>query len=379
MARTIVSIMSEQTIPNYIFIREHYRLGDKLMFISSKKMEGKVEWIVKTLGFVLLDPIQRVVFEEENDEEKWDKMTTLISSQLSKDEEYVVNLTCGTKYMSLVILQTFEKFKSKFHYIPYPKNYVLSPNDSKANSPITYRLGVEEYMKLYGLSIRTSQTVKSKSYSQCFYQKFIAQLGGNEQFYSVMGNLRCYRDYNIDIQKVENLTVEEETEKKKAVKGLSKFLDDINFPMEKEGKLSKYEVRYLTGGWFEEYIYHLIEDQLKPNDIKIGVTIVRTTNTNMNDLDVVFTLGNKLFVIECKTGVSGRKLFGEIVYKASALKEYLLGISSHSYIFSLSNGDKELIQTAKNMGTNYCDRTFFTDEAQLNELIAKIKQKAYDN
>ena len=39
-----------------------------------------------------------------------------------------------------------------------------------------------------------------------------------------------------------------------------------------------------------------------------------------NELDVCFIKANKLFVIECKTGVTNESLFNEIVYKVCALK-----------------------------------------------------------
>lgn len=100
----------------------------------------------------------------------------------------------------------------------------------------------------------------------------------------------------------------------------------------------------------------------------------------MNDLDVVFTLGNKLFVVECKTGVGKPSLFSQIVYKASALKEALLGLSGSSYIFSLSNADEKLSNVAKNLGVEYCDATYFTTKENDNllSLVSKINNYAHD-
>ncbi len=42
MKKAIVNIISDQTIPNYIFIKEKYQEVDELLFISSKKMENKM-------------------------------------------------------------------------------------------------------------------------------------------------------------------------------------------------------------------------------------------------------------------------------------------------------------------------------------------------
>ena len=40
MNRIIVNIVSEQTIPNYLFIREMFQEGDRLLFISSQRSHG---------------------------------------------------------------------------------------------------------------------------------------------------------------------------------------------------------------------------------------------------------------------------------------------------------------------------------------------------
>lgn len=78
-------------------------------------------------------------------------------------------------------------------------------------------------------------------------------------------------------------------EGKPKIEGLRKFLTKIGIP-EDQLQLSKSENQYLTGGWFEEYTYHIIKKSVNPNDIILGP---KTQSTN-NDLDVVFTLGNKL-------------------------------------------------------------------------------------
>ena len=52
MSRVIVNIISEQTIPNYLFIKEIFQPGDSLLFIASQKFSERIGWIVQSLGFV---------------------------------------------------------------------------------------------------------------------------------------------------------------------------------------------------------------------------------------------------------------------------------------------------------------------------------------
>lgn len=69
MKRVIVNIISAQPIPNYIFIKQMFQIGDELLFISSKEMEGKINPILATLAWSNCKS-ESIIFEKENDEEK---------------------------------------------------------------------------------------------------------------------------------------------------------------------------------------------------------------------------------------------------------------------------------------------------------------------
>src|SRR5690554_6317356 len=116
MKKTIVCIVSEQTTPNYIFIKQMFQIGDELLFISSNQMKSKISSITKTLAWNNVK-VNSIIFKNENDEEKWNEMYDQIKKELSTEVKYVVNLTGGTKYMSLVIQRIFEEFNSEFYYI----------------------------------------------------------------------------------------------------------------------------------------------------------------------------------------------------------------------------------------------------------------------
>ena len=372
MRKTLVSIISAQTIPNVLFVKEMYQDEDKLMFISSKIMESKIDWIVNALKMTDSKQITRIVLDNPDDEERWDVMCDKIKSYLTEEETYFVNLTGGTKYMDFAVSEIFEKFVRTIYYIPYPKNYILSPR-SHNNIPINTRLSVAEYLTAYNIPFRCKSITQNEDYTSSFYNLYVTgQLSDDDKV--ILDKLRAYRSKNIEIARIETC---EDTEKIPRIEGLSEFISLTGFPA-KDGKLTKYENQYLTGGWFEEYVYFLIKNRINPDDIQIGVEIQKSESTNINDLDVVFTKGNKLYVIECKTGVGSEGLFNQIVYKASALKEKLLGLSAKSYIFSLNPPiDDRLKQTAANMGTNYIDLSDFTDGEKMNNLFNDINTQSF--
>lgn len=83
----------------------------------------------------------------------------------------------------------------------------------------------------------------------------------------------------------------------------------VDYAFEDETQFSK----YILGEWFEEYIYnnlYPLYEKGKILDIRHGIKVdfsPETLNQNPNhkiyqEMDVVFTNGKKLFIVECKTG-----------------------------------------------------------------------------
>ncbi len=367
--KTIVHIISAQLAPNYLFTKEFYEEGDELLLIATKKVEKNLNKLLNSLPNILATCI---IFEEEGDEEKWDVMVECINKYLDRNKKYIVNLSGGTKYMSHAIMNIFENFDSHFYYIPFPKNVIIAPKSNDIR-PIKYRMGVKEYLGLYEREIKCNSILETEEYTNDIFNLFTNDLF-SENDKAIIEILReHYRDRNIS--NIENVEKGINTSKKfPPIPGLAKFLEFINFPLKDSNKLSKYESRYLTGGWFEEYAYHLIKKTINPNDILLGVEIQRNSDSNINDLDVAFTIGNKLYIIECKTGVGKEGLFKEIVYKASALKSYLAGLSANSYIITLSNHKEEWANISRNLDSTYLGREFFIEEEKwLNECNKIIK------
>lgn len=373
MKTCIVSLVSEQTVPNFLFIKEKIMIGDNLLFISSRKFEERIQWMKNALGYA--DCYFDTVLLNDGEEEQWDKMALAIKKKLASGIHYKVNLTGGTKYMMLAVHQAFQEYSADFYYIPFPKNSILGIVDSKSLS-LNYRINVMEYLTNYGVAFTEKSITESKEYTKFFFNRFIQ---GDLDF-PVINLLRAYRNIKkLDIQKVEEtLSV---NEKRPQILGLFSFLSDIEFPLKEQGKLTAEETQYITGGWFEEYVYHKIENQIHPQDIKLGLTVNRPGNEpnrykHVNDLDVVFTYGNKLFVIECKTGIDSQKMFNETVYKAVSIKETLLGLSGNSYIFSLAHEDEKLKPITKTMGISYFDRSYFVNSDTFEEIVRDINIKA---
>ncbi len=365
MAKTLVCIVEEEAILNYLFIKELHEQGDKVLLIAQQRFS------TLTKRFTTLFPginIDSIILAKDGDEDLWDTICRTIRGQLSKDDSYAVNLSGGTRLMSIAVQQVFEKFNSQFYFMPHDRNVIIHSqiDDNNDNNDdeiieINYRVTVTEYLKINDIRCTRQTPTQPKEHTAHMLELFTKKLLSSGD-YGVLAALRNNDDddfvgYN-------------------KVNGLERFIEYIGFTPERNGGVTSDEVKYLTGGWFEEYIYYTVQEMITPDDIATGVVIQRTENHNrdINELDVVFTLKNRLFIIECKTGLIRAGIYHEVVYKACAIRESLLGMRSNAYIFSLNDDPKDRLKiTARNMDIVYCDCTFALQPTKMKNLFLNPK------
>ncbi|MBO6027080.1 MAG: DUF1887 family protein [Bacteroidales bacterium] len=381
--KTLVNIISrEHPLAAYLFIKDYYEEGDKLLFVSANENFDCITPLVNTLK-IDKELVQRIVLRRDSDKYTYERICRIINSNIKKQEEYYVNLAGGTRYMALSVQHVFSNYHSTFFYIQTHENLIVKTifdnsiydNDDEI-IPIRYKMKLGEYFEVYGLShdLNTPKSaISDEQQAQHMFDLF-AKRKLSSSDYKVMEVLReKYRNWKyIDINEVENAV----SDTMIPIPNLSKFLNYIKFTPMKKGLLLHEELDYLTGGWFEEYVYHLIKKNVEPDDIAIGVRIDGCTEIRHdNELDVCFLKNNQLYVIECKSGISSESMFNEIVYKVSALKEVLLGLDCKSYIFSLKKDHTgDLKKIAKYMGVTFCDFDTLTREDKLRKLLKAMRR-----
>lgn len=382
MSKTIVNIISrEHPLAAYLFVKEYYEEGDKLVFVAANENFDCITPLVNALQ-VNKEVVQRVVLRRDSDSYTYERICRIINNALDKDAEYYVNLAGGTRYIALSVQHVLSNYHAKFFYTQTKQNLIVKTifdnsifdNDDEIY-PIKYKMSLPEYFKIFGLA--HDMHIPKTFISDEEQAKRMFDMFANKKLfasdYKVLDVLReKYRNWKyIDIHEVETTV----NDTMIPIPNLSKFLEHIHFEPIQKGILQREELEYLTGGWFEEYVFYLINNNIHPDDIAIGVHIDGCTEIqHNNELDVCFIKNNQLFVIECKTGINSQSMFNEIVYKVSALKEVLLGISCHSYIFSLKKdltGDMKKI--ARYMDVTFWDFDVLTKEEKLTKELKKIR------
>ncbi len=318
MKKYLISLVSEQTIPNILFIKT-FPEADKYVFITSSRMieKGKSECICTICGETA-GKCMEIEVDENSYSDIWKKLIEFCN-QVDIRDEFIVNLTGGTKIMSIAVFDFFKNLPGQAYYIPGGKNFIeqIYPLNDKLMD-ITHRIKVDEFFTAYGLKISRKETKTDPEDKLLkMYDVFIKRKLPN----GLLLKLREYRDSN-------NLDIE--------VFELDGFDFLINtFEVDKD-KVDKHFIRFVTGGWFEEYIFHFVSKALPHSSRARNIKLPGLDN----EIDVAFTLNNKIFIIESKTSIRRdgyRFLINDALYKLDSLKSKF-GLYPNSFIATL---DKE--------------------------------------
>ncbi len=141
--------------------------------------------------------------------------------------------------------------------------------------------------------------------------------------------------------------------------------------------------KYLSGGWFEEYVYA----QCKPyedagiiKDLRINVELrldrenagkVYNWDTTYNELDVVFTDGYSLYIVECKAG----NVTQEQIMKLQNLVRFYGGVEGRGIVACCFPPNTESVRKKIKDArlALYCGESFFE---QIKALMDGIAERA---
>jgi len=372
----IVSLISDQTIPNVIFIRDMPK-AEFYLFISTEKMEnrGVVQNIINACGDDFIQAYEIIQVEEDSLVD----FKSILSEKLERmdDHHYHVNITGGTKIMSLGAYNFFTELgDATIYYLPLVKNYFRQIFPIKKNKvkDIQFHINLKDYLVANGVTVQSkafsskNSLIRSQSENEKLMQAFLGDLN-----LSIKKVGEYFRTHKLRDNK--NAIVTEE------IKFQLTPLIEAGFKPSSWEKLTREETNYITGDWFEEYTYQLISKKLqkKEEEIGKGIRVTRGEKTS-NEFDVMFTHNNALYVIECKTDVADdeegklSQLFNNTLYKASTLKKdfglfvkyFLFAVNDFSKL-SEEHKDRARVLDIKLVGTE-----ILSDPRKLEEFILKM-------
>ena len=200
-SNVLVSLVSDHTIPNVLFISEMERERKDIrlyLFVSTDRMEkkGKTNSIIHG-SYPGNSEIKKDVIKviEDSIEDINSKLEEFAKEKLNDGDNLIVNLTGGTKIMSIGVYNFFKERKSTIFYLPIGKNIYkqIFPSLKQREHKLNFRISLKDYFISYGIDIKSrdiNRTMKDKEYTEHLFRKFT----NNELDMEIIDGLRKMRN-----------------------------------------------------------------------------------------------------------------------------------------------------------------------------------------
>jgi hypothetical protein len=269
MRTLLISLISEQTLPNVQFIREFSGRTQDYLFLNTEKYqkEGRVNWIRSAAGIQ-----DRLCLEAIIDPENPSRsIAALEDIEWNQWSNIIINLTGGTKMMALAVYAFFSARTAQdveIYYIPVFGNSLIRIFPDNDRHAMNISIDLRTYLTAYGIHILHENNLHQDPDAVALAQHI----------------------YDGVIQKGDSALIER-------IKSCHQIIS------EKERKI-------YGGEWLEIWLANRIVEVLgvPPEAVLQGVRLNKfgMSNSTFNELDVLFLKGNRLFIGECKFYNQGR-------------------------------------------------------------------------
>ena len=314
--KILINLIGGQPVPNYLAAKEIQ--PDKILNIYSSASDKVMESLNKILGIEQLPPLKVNPFDFNQ------IYNSLLDFAKNNNNEIVVNITGGTKIMSIAAFEVARQISLKSIYID-SENHLLYEfyKDVIEKKTLEKKISIKDYFNLHGfLNVKENKTVYSED-EVMEYNKFDKMISTNPGIVTNVleltdrigqnkrKNKKHWLKENVIITKGENF-FEWKEGKGKIIYKKNNIEYKFNFKDEKF-------LNYHNGKWFEKEIFSRIKKSRKYDEVLMNYEIYNDENVLLNELDIVAIKNEKLDIYECKSG----GLFQDDLNKLKAIKDTL--------------------------------------------------------
>jgi len=344
--RAMLCLISEQHVPNLLAV--HELRSDLLVLLETEGMRNRnaANNFLKALAIGGLDYLTRneiVPLDDGDSIEETKKALERVHS-MHRDAEWIVNITGGTKPMSIGAYEFFKQKKNaKIIYISASDQSKALDFSGGEDVPLRYRISVGEFLAGYGFDLGYPNKVRENEERGERLLDLAAGIAANSHNGALLGflahlskisNERRGRDKGLEISESDGLLLKDAHLREMLASSFELKCDGGYLT----GALDKYAVRFLTGGWLEVFTWGLLRGLDSVWDVHLGLQIVRKGERLQNDLDVAFMTDQSLRIVECKSGSQEHDKEGsDTLYKIEAIRKQLGALRVRSYLVTTSD------------------------------------------
>ncbi len=250
----------------------------------------------------------------------------IIKDSDGNENSIVLNMTGGSKLLSIVCSELFVEHKLPIFYVNKETDilhFLPLKDDKSYQFHLEDRLKIHDYLLAYGIkSINHNPEIETS----VAHQKICDQLIQNiDEYKKPLGKFNYYA---AQTNKSFQVTIKHSDFKDLKFISLVNLFSNLHI-IEFTGKTLNFKnekVRFFcNGGWLEEFVYHQLQalkKQLLIQDICMGLEIELPCGSR-NELDIALMANNRFYLIECKTKkYSGQSTGNNTLYKLDTLKNY---------------------------------------------------------
>ena len=333
-----VCLVSAQAAPNLLPILDSEFKPKKAIFLVSKTMKQRAEYLAKTFEKLNVKVKLKNISDEFNFGLMEDEIFKLIEEY--ENESIALNVTGGTKLMSIAAENAFSALGKPIFYIDTDSNHILfiSKNEEQKwlpNLEMKAKNKIDIYLSAYGSTVLSTQNPIEREKYLPAIEPFIKNYDNYTQVIPLL-NLHATLSQS-------NGYKSEYTKDNKKTGKLDELLLGLDYQglLNYDGQTIDFKNReiktFLNGGWLEDYTYFQLKEIANIEDIACGADVANPkfklgkneysseNKGNKNEFDIVFMAKNKLHIIECKTQLmdkNGGVKSDDILYKLETLKDY---------------------------------------------------------
>ncbi|MBN1236756.1 MAG: DUF1887 family protein [Methanotrichaceae archaeon] len=351
--KIMVCLISGQHVPNLLSIQSVK--PDWLVLVVTFGMKGKDSQLIQALAVGGLDYsskkeiIELAKGEEQSGDAIYKKLNNLHDTY--QKDEWIVNLTGGTKPMSIGAYEFSKDKRLKTLYIAEGNQRQAVDLLGGPYTPLQYDVTTAEFLAGYGFDILNASSLTKTEERALLSTKLAAHLALHNEDSDLRGllnRLQYIKEAQIKLDenewKKKGLILSEEDDvflKNDALRDriASQFgLSTIGTKF--VGRLERAATEFLTGKWLEVFVWSLLLPFVGKGiwDLHLGVLAGKSGPGENNDLDVTFMRNQSLCIVECKTGGQEHDPeANDVLYKIEAIKSGPKALRVDTYLATTSD------------------------------------------
>ena len=345
----VFHLVGKQQIPNLLGIQNI--TSKKHIFIHTKEYNKTYCQQLLNLDYKF-DTILVDAYNINNIKENIEKYL-----QNNQNKKIAFNLTSGTKIMGFAVYDICNKYNSDAYYFDTQNRKLLCINKS-----VMYDIKTID-------KLDTFLDLGKEIYSIC--DKGRSNISDKHKSMA-----RLLFKYSNDTKKVieKYKSINKNNSSDSFLSGaynhinILEYKNRMNYKIKIENVICEYKdidfIQYMNGLWFEEYIFTIVDEYRKKHkhkniyDLRTGIKLIsQKSNDFFHELDVVFTDGLNLYIIECKSGNTKH----DHIEKIHSVTEQCGGLYAKPIFIS--------IQMNKSIFLRYGEKNYFFGKDIENKLV----------